>query len=384
MKPIKLLFLLYCFGSFSLTWGQTGKHTPASLNNGLLNNACIIRDYQSKRVSSWDSTGANKDYRRIEPGATLVLMDENGAGCIKRFYWLYITWVEAERLNIFRGLVLKMYWDKSDIPSVEVPLGDFFGISNGLIRPIESLAFTTIYGGSNYNTTCGFTCYLPMPFANGARIEIENQGKENLPMIWYHIDYELYKDASALPEGTGRLHAQWNRMSPVKEAPEPEDWSIGNLSGNDNYTILETTADGQFAGYFLTVVNHERTWWGEGDDMIFIDGEAFPPSIHGTGTEEIFGGSGCPDKEYTGPYTGFHCIENRQEYSWWGINGMYRFYLADPIRFRKSIRVTIEQGHNNDKAGFNEYCSTAFWYQKEVNRTRPPLLPIDKRQVNFK
>jgi len=383
MKPLRLLILLFLFcAGFTLAWGQKGKNTPTSLSNGLLNNACIIRDYESKRASSWDSTGANKDSRSIEPGATIVLMEEAGAGCIKRFYWTYISWNESEIINFFRGLVLRMYWDKSDIPSVEVPLGDFFGISNGMVRPVESLAFSINYGIPN--ASWGFTCYLPMPFASGARIEIENQGKVKIPMIWYHIDYELYKDPSTLPEGTGRLHAQWNRVSPVKEAPEPMDWTSGNLSGNDNYTILETTANGQFAGYFLTVVNHERAWWGEGDDMIFIDGEGFPPTIHGTGTEEIFGGGACPDREYSGAYTGFHCIENRQGYKWWGVNGMYRFYLADPIRFKKSIRVTIEQGHNNDKAGFNDYCSTAFWYQRGVNSARLTLPPIEKRELNFK
>jgi hypothetical protein len=144
--------------------------------------------------------------------------------------------------------------------------------------------------------------------------------------------------------------------------------------------ILDTQGDGQFVGYFMTVVNLRKEWWGEGDDMIFIDGEPFPPTYHGTGTEEIFGGGACPSKEYTGPYTGFHCIENRDQSPWFGVNGMYRFYVSDPIRFRKSIRVTIEHGHANNLA--NDYSTLAFWYQSEPNRKRPPLPPLDERQVN--
>jgi hypothetical protein len=115
--------------------------------------------------------------------------------------------------------------------------------------------------------------------------------------------------------------------------------------------------------------------------MIFIDGEGFPPSIHGTGTEEIFGGGGCPVDEYSGPYTGFHCIENRMGYSWWGSNGMYRFHLADPLRFRRSVRVTIEHGHGNDKS--NDYSSVAFWYQRGVNSSLAPIAQTSERSVNF-
>lgn len=108
--------------------------------------------------------------------------------------------------------------------------------------------------------------------------------------------------------------------------------------------------------------------------MIFIDGEEWPPSIHGTGTEEIFGGGACPNREYAGPYTGFHLISNPD---WSGKNGMYRFFVTDPIRFQKSIRVTIEHGHNNDLA--NDYSSVAYWYQTEPHKTFPPFPPVEER-----
>ena len=111
--------------------------------------------------------------------------------------------------------------------------------------------------------------------------------------------------------------------------------------------------------------------------MVFIDGENFPPSIHGTGTEEISGGGAGPAKEYSGPYTGFHCVQNQNGETYWGTNGTYRFYLTDALRFHKSIRVSLEHGHNNDRA--NDYSSVAFWYQKGVNMDQRRLAPVSER-----
>jgi len=227
-----------------------------------------------------------------------------------------------------------------------------------------------------------------MPFSSGARIELENQTDQDA-RIWFHIDYELYDSASVIPPNAGRLHAQWNRENPTvgvpfAKGPDPRNlkhrWELENLSGEQNYTILDATGNGQFVGYFLTVVNMQDdpwTWWGEGDDMVFIDGEDFPPSIHGTGSEEIFGGGACPAVEYTGPYTGFHRVENLGGERWRGTNGMYRLYLTDPLRFSNSIRVTIEHGHANNKA--NDYSSVAFWYQQGVNESLPSLAPLAER-----
>ena len=364
----------------------TAAQPPQSITDDgtLLSKMPVLRDFRSKRVSSWDRSGQNSDWLTIAPGKTANLLTEQGTGCIKHFYWAYIEKEEQNRLNLFRGVVLKMFWDGSDKPSVEVPLGDFFGVTNGQIRPIRSLAFVTNPGlYQEAQLSWGFNCYLPMPFASGARIELENQGGQDAK-IWFHIDYELYNKSASLAPDVGRFHALWHRENPTQTVKhDVNDWNKAvNLTGKDNYTILDTKADGQFVGYFLTVVNHQREWWGEGDDMIFIDGEVWPPSFHGTGTEEIFGGGACPVTEYTGPYTGFHCIENRSDYRWYGTTGAYRFYLTDPIRFKKSIRVTIEHGHANDKS--NDYSTTAFWYQKGTNKDLPPLPSLEARTVNFK
>lgn len=354
---------------------------------GLFSPVCVMRDYKSKRSSTWQRNGGNCDWTVIPAaGGKEVLVEEAGSGCIRHFYWTFVnpdnmaTGKEINvRNNIFRGLVLRAYWNGSDEPSIEVPLGDFFGVCNGHYRSIKSLPFVLNSGskGLSEHETWGFNCYLPMPFTKGAYIEIENQGEFD-SRIWYHVDYECYDSPTALNENTGLLHAVWNRENPTRSLKFPGGY---NLSGSENYIILDTEGSGQFAGYFLTVVNRNPAWWGEGDDMIFIDGEDFPPSIHGTGTEEIFGGGACPDEEYTGPYTGFHIIENLHGYRWYGTNGAYRFHIADPIRFYQSIRVTLEHGHDNDLE--NEYVSTAFWYQSSVNRNIKRLPKLNERLIDF-
>jgi hypothetical protein len=147
------------------------------------------------------------------------------------------------------------------------------------------------------------------------------------------------------------------------------------VTGEDNYVLLDAEGHGALAGIFLNIDNTIGNWYGEGDDMIFIDGEEWPPSYHGTGSEEIFGGGACPTDEYAGPYTGFHLIGNLD---WSGKVSMYRFYVNDPVRFKKSIRMTIEHGHANNIA--NDYSSTAFWYQNDPHKAFRSLPPAPQRR----
>lgn len=398
-KNLKLGLPAFCLilgvlggGVGGLLFEKIGSDQESSVKpytTGLFSQAYLIRDFKSKRESSWNQTGQNQDKLDIPPGETRVILEEKGAGCIKHIYWTYILKAKKRRDNLMRGFVLRVFWDGAETPSIEVPIGDFFGVSNGLVRPLNSLAFTTNIGGEMDQTTWGFNCYLPMPFVEGARFELENQSDLKLP-IWYHIDYELYDDKSVIPETMGRLHALWNRENPTEGVPfeKSEDknnlkyrWQLVNLTGEENYVILDVAGNGLFAGYFLSVFNYQEdpwAWWGEGDDMVFIDGEGFPPSILGTGSEEIFGGGCCPAGEFTGLYTGFHCVENWGGENYLGTNGMYRFHIQDPLRFESSIRMTIEHGHGNNKS--NDYCSVAFWYQEGINTYLPSLPPFEERQ----
>ncbi len=219
-----------------------------------------------------------------------------------------------------------------------------------------------------------------------------------------HID-DLFAKGIPLGDGTGYLvpvaalhgdddvllhrFAQWRRENPTRPVCQPAGrWAGKNLDGAENYVILDAEGRGNFVGFVLSVDNIAGGWWGEGDDMIFIDGEEWPPSLHGTGTEEIFGGGACPDREFSGLYAGFHLVSNPD---WSGKNGMYRFYVADSIRFAKSIRATIEHGHDNNLG--NDYCSVAYWYQDEPHKRFPslpatadrlPILPEAYRRAEAK
>ena len=346
----------------------------------LPNDIARIKNCRTKRASSWDRTGKNADCISVGPGETRVLADIAGPGQINH---IYFTMIGPDVFD-FRESVLRMFWDDETEPSVEVPFGDFFCVGNCTVRRFASLMVTVNPGaGDSVQTNNGFNCYFPMPFATRARIEIENQSRRVLGglchMLWYHIDYEEHD--SPPPDDVGRFHAQWRRenltTSITQEDRNNPLWNGVNLDGKENYVILDAEGQGHLIGAFLSVDNVAGGWYGEGDDMIFIDGEKWPPSLHGTGSEEIFGGGAGPDREYAGPYTGFLLVENLDGNIYSGKNAMYRWYLQDPVRFSKSIRVTIEHGHANNYE--NDYSSVGYWYQKEPHKTFEPMLPVDER-----
>ena len=339
-----------------------------------------ILSARSKRASSWDRTGANIDCIKIDAGETTVLADIEGAGVITH---IYFTMIMPDPLD-YRDALLRMYWDGEETPSVEVPFGDFFCISNCVVRRFASLMVSVNLGGGDHTVNNGINCYFPMPFSNGARIELVNQSTRTFGgvygRLWYHIDYDVYEDG--IPDDVGRFHAQWRRENLTTPANAPKgDTSIFpgvNIGGEDNYVMLEAEGEGHIAGLFLQVDNVQGGWYGEGDDMIFIDGDTWPPSIHGTGSEEVFGGGACPDKEYAGPYTGFLLVENKDDDKFKGKNAMYRWYLQDPVRFRENVKMTIEHGHANDYA--SDYSSVAYWYQKEPHAAFPEIVPVAERR----
>jgi Protein of unknown function (DUF2961) len=363
-----------------------------NLGQGSLANLARIRNYKSCRLSSWDRSGGNMDAVQVMPGASVVLGEISGAGCVKHI-WMTMASLPAERPEL-RQTVLRMFWDGEASPSVEVPLGDFFGIGFGLRRNFVSLPLQM-----SPQKGRGFNCWFPMPFTAGARFEIENQG-EHQRIVFFYIDYEEH---DAIDADLGRFHAWWNRTNPTAgtasehgytradygySASRPAGAGIGiggpwqrpNLTGERNYVILDVAGRGHYVGCNLNVDVFERQvndWYGEGDDMIFIDGEPWPPRLHGTGTEDYFNTAFCPTQEYSAPYHGITVYSGSEAWPWGGKNSMYRFHIEDPIRFEHSIRVTIETGHDNALA--NDYSSTAYWYQIGRSAPLPPLPPMEER-----
>jgi hypothetical protein len=335
--------------------------------NNFLKNMMVLNDNRTKRISSWDQTGGNRDCLTLAPGETQTIFDVEGPAIINHFY---VTMMSRD-LFAYRRVIVRMFWDEEETPSVECPIGDLFCVP--FSQPVFFASqVASVCPGRDRMSTDGINLYFPMPFAKHGRIELFNDSELMLQNFWYHVNYE---EVEALEPGLGYFHACWRRDA-LREIPDcvvEENMNLSsgiNLTGEHNYVILDAVGQGNYVGCNLQVDNLKPGWYGEGDDMIFIDGEKWPPSLHGTGTEEIFGGGACPNEAYFTNYCGFHVVERKDFY---GRNAMYKFFVTDPVRFKKSIRVTIEAGHANNLA--NDYASAAYWYQTEPHGPRRPLPP---------
>lgn len=314
----------------------------------MLNMLPALKGYKSAQESSFDRSGGNDDYIAIDAGETATIADIKGAGCISR---IWVT-VASPDLYALRRAVIRMYWDGESSPSVEAPLGDFFGVGFSEYRHYTALPMGMSSGG--------FYCYLPMPFSDGAVIELVNESPKQIFAFYYNISYHKF---DSLPDDaeTGRFHAQWRRETTV---------------AGENYTILEAEGKGHFVGCNLNMQGAKpfTLWFLEGDEMIYVDGESHPPAVHGTGTEDYFNAGWYFNKgTFSAPYHGL-TIKDRLR----SRISAYRFHIEDPIPFTKNIRVTMEHGGTNDTPGC-DYSSTAYWYQLEPHGDNIALPPADER-----
>jgi len=320
------------------------------------------KDYVQRRASSYDRSGGNGDARAIAPGETLTLLDDAGPGLISHV-WVTIA---SDDANHLKALVLRMYWDGEATPSVEAPIGDFFGLGLGDYHLYQSLALAV---GSDK----ALNCFLPMPFQKHARITVTNEGAIRTDAFYFNIDYRAY--AKVLPADLLYFHAQYRQAAPGQGWTN--QWNSNgdrivndkkNLNGEGNYVWLEATGRGHFVGVTMSVLQNQDGWWGEGDDMFFVDGEKLP-SINGTGSEDYFlgawdfGGHPFAYGLFGAPVVGQEVAGGR--------SSVYRFHLDSPIPFTKSLRATIEHGHANVRS--DNYFSVAYWYQTEPHAAFPAL-----------
>ena len=325
-------------------------------------------DYTQKRVSSYDRTGGNADARQIAPGDTLELLDVPGPGIVTH---LWFTIASPEQFHL-KKLVLRMYWDGETNPSVETPIGDFFGLGLGEYFLYQSVPLAVA-------SDKALNSFFPMPFQKHARITVSNEGTRRVDAFYFNIDYRACP--APLPADTLYFHAQYRQQTPNRGWTS--DWTSNgdrlvndrkNLDGEGNYVWLDARGRGHFVGVTMSVLQNQDGWWGEGDDMFFVDGEKLP-SINGTGSEDYFLGAwgfgshpfayglmGAPVKgdEFAGSRT-----------------SVYRFHLDSPIPFTKSLLATIEHGHANHRS--DNFFSVAYWYQAEPHAPFPPLPPVEDR-----
>ncbi len=310
-----------------------------------------------QRSSSYDRTGGNADARQIAPGESMTVLDADGPGEITH---VWFTIASKEQYHL-KKLVLRMSWDGESTPSVETPIGDFFGLGLGDYFLYQSAPISV-------GADKALNCFFPMPFRKHAHITVTNDGSEPVNALYWNIDYRKYK--APLAPGTRYFHAQYRQATPNQAM-------VGNklnLDGKGNYVWLDATGTGHFAGVTMSVVENSDGWWGEGDDMFFVDGEKLP-SINGTGTEDYFLGAwDFGGKHFAYSSYGAPIISPEKKGGRWSL---YRFHLDSPITFTRSLHATIEHGHANDRG--DDFYSVAYWYQTEPHAPFPALPSVADR-----
>lgn len=333
--------------------------------------ARLQKGVKTRRVSSYDKSGGNNDrLEGIAPGQRRTLFEVKGAGVIDH---IWITIAPPPPALSRHDLILRMYWDGETSPSVEAPVGDFFGQGWD-----ESYPFSVLPLAAGPREGRAMVSYFPMPFASGARIEIENDSAQKVDAFYYYVDYQ---EMASLPADLGRFHAFYNHAL-TEASPEGEnEWSVlgpqgKNTTGDRNYLIADIEGKGHYVGVNYYVDCPSPMWYGEGDDMFFIDGERWPSSLHGTGTEDYFNTSWSPNVLFQHPYFGYARVNGGT--GWLGRTHVYRFHLADPVYFDRSLRFSIEHGHDNNLT--LDLSSVAYWYQSEPHKPFPAFPSREARK----
>jgi len=340
-----LAFILAGFLLPSAAFGEDSWNDLAGL-------AKIRSGAKSKRISSYDRSGGNNDrFENIPAGERRNLAEIGGAGIINH---IWITIAPPPPTLSRNDIVLRMYWDGMDRPSVEAPIGPFFGQGWD-----EAYNFVSLPLSANPVEGRALVSYFQMPFSKGARIEVENQSDRKIDAFYYYVDY---LEMERVPADLGRFHAWYNHQLTEADPAGENEWdTLGpggkNPTGGRNYLLVETEGRGHFVGVNYYVHSPSPIWYGEGDDMMFIDGAAMP-TLHGTGTEDYFNTSWCPKELLSHPFFGYARVNN--DVGWLGRTHVYRFHLTDPIVFDRSFRFSIEHGHNNVLT--LDLASVAYWY----------------------
>lgn len=343
----------------------TKAQTPAAASGSanFLPKYALAQNYKSLKQSSYDRTGGNADRFTIKAGDTQELFNSAGPGVITHIWFT----ISAQGAMHLKELVLRAYWDGASKPSIEVPVGDFFGLNLGQYQIFES-AYIACSPGKSLN------CYFAMPFRRSARLTVTNEGTQNVGAFYSNIDYQL---VPSLPADALYFHSQYRQSAPnvANTSPNPKL----NPDGRNNYVYVETRGRGHLMGVTLGVLQNTDGWMGEGDDMIFVDDEA-KPVINGTGTEDYFLGSwdfGGRDGAipFAHHFYGAPLIVNPERAG--GRYCCYRWHGDNPVTFTRYLKHTMEHGHANDRA--DNFYSAAFWYQSEPFTDFPALPPVAER-----
>lgn len=368
MPKLRLLGLTIALCSASAVFGDDLSRLP------------FLKSYTQERLSSYDRSGGNDDggsRNPIKPGETRVLGEVEGPGIITHMWFTIAT---QDRYHL-KSLVLRMFWDGDPLPAVEAPIGDFFGLGLGEYFLYES-------GPLSVGSQKALNCYFPMPFRNSARITITNEGALPVGAFYFNVDWQKHKN---LPTEAAYFYAEYRQSVPTPGWTT--DWKLNsdakvnnhpNPDGQGNYVLVEAEGKGHFVGVTHSVFQNQGDWWGEGDEMIFIDDKT-KPKIIGTGSEDYYLGAWCyggcgispfGTAQPTFAYKHYGNPKNGGDHrgSKWMV---YRFHLDSPVPFERYLKMTIEHGHANHRS--DSFYTVAYWYQQGPHRLRKPLPPLQQR-----
>lgn len=338
--------------NFSGEKGKAGMADPAD------------KDKPNTANAAWAARDLGKGWKvnpyvRIKPGETFTMAEIDGPGAIQHI-WMTPT-------GNWRFSILRIYWDGETEPSVECPVGDFFGMGWNVYAPLVSSAIC-VNPGSAFNT------YWVMPFRKKCKITMENINDTDPMTLYYQVDYTL----TEVPADAAYFHAQWRRQ---------------NTNETSDYTIIDgVKGKGHYVGVYLAWGVNNNGWWGEGEIKFFMDGDKEFPTICGTGTEDYFCGSYNFDREgkyteFCTPYSGLNqVIRPDGTYKSQQRFGLYRWHILDPIRFESDLKVTIQDLGWRQAGRYlpqkSDIASTCFWYQAEPHAKFPKLPALQKLEVN--
>ncbi|RKO70831.1 DUF2961 domain-containing protein [Sphingobacterium puteale] len=299
-------------------------------------------------------------YVHIGAGETFTLAEIDGSGIIQHI-WMTPTgnWSQS---------IIRFYWDGETEPSIEAPVGAFFGMGWNKYAPLNSLAMTV-------NPGSAFNSYWQMPFRKKCKITMENVSIH--PMVLY---YQVNYAETEVANDEAYFHAQYRRSHPTE----------GSL-----HTILDgVKGKGHYVGTYLAVGVNNTGWWGEGEVKFFLDGDKEFATIVTTGLEDYFCGSYNFEnketrryQEFTTPYAGLHQVirpdgiyDSQQRF------GMYRWHILDPVRFDGDLKVTVQDlGWRSEDRYLpqkSDIISVAYWYQTEPHGKFKPLPGKNGIEIN--
>ena len=357
-------------GAAALASAQTTSAQSQSADFDFLPKYARQQNHRSLKQSSHDRTGGNADRWVLAPGQTQEVFRDQGTGVISHIWFT----IAAPSPYHLKEIVLRAFWEDAEQPSIETPVGDFFGLNLGDYAIYES-EYLACSPGKSLN------CYFAMPYRKSARMTVTNEGRQQVGAFYSNIDY---MKVPSLPADALLFHAQYRQATP--NVATDNNWrdngdanKLVNPDGKNNYVYAETRGRGQLLGVTLGVLQNQEFWMGEGDDMIFIDDES-KPAIIGTGSEDYFLGSwnfGGRDGARAFAHRQYGAQAITQPERTGGRYLCYRFHGDNPVTFRRYMKHTMEHGHANHRA--DSFYSVCYWYQAEPAARFPTLPDVQAR-----